>query len=237
MWYFNVADQSAQMVDGCVQCCCQTISLKPGTTSKVTIGYATWSIPIGRLHCIPSFVLDQMQTCPVAPAGANLPPRPASKVAFDTAMNTTLTDDLSTQVTDPEGDPLTFKWLMANGPSHGKLTLAADGSFTYVPDTTYVGADRFFASVSDGINPAVVFEIIVGVGTPSADIASTPSVGVDPNGVQIDYRMHTVSFPIKISPAAQLCEVWRLSMAQNAIDCDCYCYNRTDCYDIRIAKC
>ena len=33
--------------------------------------------------------------------------------------------------TDPDGDPLTA--VLVTGPSHGSLTLNADGSFTYTP--------------------------------------------------------------------------------------------------------
>ena len=31
----------------------------------------------------------------------------------------------------------------ANGPQHGSLTLFADGSFDYTPDTDFVGTDSF----------------------------------------------------------------------------------------------
>jgi hypothetical protein len=39
---------------------------------------------------------------------------------------------------------------VASGPGHGRLTLRADGSFTYTPDRDYAGADSFFYRVSDG---------------------------------------------------------------------------------------
>jgi PKD repeat protein len=42
---------------------------------------------------------------------------------------------------DPDGDVLTA--TVASGPSHGRLTLNADGSFTYVPGKAFVGTDTF----------------------------------------------------------------------------------------------
>ena len=37
--------------------------------------------------------------------------------------------------TDPDGDPLTA--VLVTGPSHGTLTLNANGSFTYTPAANY----------------------------------------------------------------------------------------------------
>src|SRR5262249_4747831 len=49
---------------------------------------------------------------------------------------------------DIEGDPLTA--VLVSGPSHGTLTLAADGSFTYVPAANYFGPDSFVYQPNDG---------------------------------------------------------------------------------------
>jgi hypothetical protein len=53
----------------------------------------------------------------------------------------------------------------------------------------------------------------------------------------VNQQYFTVSFPVKVSPAAQLCEVWRLTVLQGALDCECQCYTHSSCYDIGIAKC
>lgn len=236
MLSFTVDDVRAIPIDNCQQCCCESMSLKPGTTEKVSVGYAPWVVPIGRLHCEPQFVLEQMKTCP-APAGANLPPRPEAKVAFDTPTGNEIQGDLNIHVTDPEGDPLTYKWLFPYGPAHGKLTLYEGGTFSYIPDSGYTGVDRFYVSVSDSINTPVVFEVIIGVKVPSTNYNPTPHVSIDRDSIKVNDRFYTVSFPIKVSPAAQLCETWRLTVLQGALDCDCTCYSRSDCFDIRIVKC
>ena len=49
---------------------------------------------------------------------------------------------------DPDGDPLTA--VLVAGTTHGSVTLAADGSFDYVPDPDYFGPDSFTYQASDG---------------------------------------------------------------------------------------
>ncbi|MDH3294493.1 MAG: tandem-95 repeat protein, partial [Acidimicrobiia bacterium] len=54
---------------------------------------------------------------------------------------------------DPDGDPLTA--VLDTNVSHGVLTLAADGSFTYTPDTDYNGPDSFTYRACDTGTPAL----------------------------------------------------------------------------------
>jgi hypothetical protein len=231
------AAPAVQTPDTCQTCCCDVIQMRPGTTEKIAIDYTMWVANVGRLHCVPQFQLEQQATCGVS-GGANLPPQPAPQVAFTTAINTVLNGDLGTLVTDPEGDPLTFKLVYwPYGLQKGSVAIDPSGTFVYTPLANAQGIDRFYASVSDGINAAVVFEAIVGVGQPITNVANTPHVSVLQDGVQINYNYNRVSFPLQVTPAAQLCEVWRLNVYQGAIDCENVCYNRVDCYDIRLAKC
>ncbi|SIO19312.1 hypothetical protein SAMN05444166_2918 [Singulisphaera sp. GP187] len=58
---------------------------------------------------------------------------------------------------DPNGTPLVA--TLVTGPSHGALTLKADGSFTYRPKKNYTGTDSFTYTARDATlasNPAVV---------------------------------------------------------------------------------
>ncbi|BAV04820.1 thrombospondin type 3 repeat family [Filimonas lacunae] len=50
--------------------------------------------------------------------------------------------------TDADGDVLTPS--VQTGPSHGSLTLNADGSFVYTPNANYNGFDQFSYTISDG---------------------------------------------------------------------------------------
>ena len=49
---------------------------------------------------------------------------------------------------DPDGDPLTA--ALVTGPSHGSLTLNANGSFSYTPAANFAGSDSFSYRASDG---------------------------------------------------------------------------------------
>ena len=49
--------------------------------------------------------------------------------------------------TDPNGDALTA--VLVTNPSHGTLTLNANGSFTYTPTAGYTGPDSFVYRARD----------------------------------------------------------------------------------------
>ncbi|MGE5608133.1 MAG: Ig-like domain-containing protein, partial [Bacillota bacterium] len=58
------------------------------------------------------------------------------------------TPGVLTNDTDVDGDALTA--VLLSGPSHGTLTLNANGSFTYQPASNYYGPDSFTYKTSDG---------------------------------------------------------------------------------------
>ena len=65
----------------------------------------------------------------------------------DTTLSVTAPGVLAND-TDVDGNPLTA--VLVAGPSHGTLTLNANGSFTYVPAANYNGADSFTYRANDG---------------------------------------------------------------------------------------
>ena len=71
--------------------------------------------------------------------------------AFSTAEDTVLTvaaPGVLGNDSDPDGDPLTA--VLVSGPSHGSLTLNANGSFSYTPAANFTGTDSFTYRASDG---------------------------------------------------------------------------------------
>jgi hypothetical protein len=231
MLQFNIEDT---VRDSCQVCCCEQVTLKPGTTSRLTINYAPWAVPIGRLHCEPQFALEPMAACgtspgaPVKIGGAN--------VAFNTPLNTPLESDLKTMIEDPDGGSLTFKLIPFNGPTHGVVDIQSDGMFKYVPEGGYNGPERFFVSVTDKTDKTASFEVLIGVGsTSSANMKETPHVSVE--AFTVNYAHYFITVAVKVTPNADPCEVWRLTAHMRAIDCNCICYDHQDCFDIRMSKC
>ncbi len=73
---------------------------------------------------------------------------------------------------DMEGDPMTPS--VVSNPSHGTLTFNSDGSFTYEPDTHYVGSDSFTYNLSDGATDGTTATVLINV-TNSAPYAGNDS--------------------------------------------------------------
>src|SRR5207244_281111 len=75
----------------------------------------------------------------------------ANNDSFSASKNSTLTIPglgVLYNDTDANRDPLTA--VLVSGPSHGTLTLNANGSFSYTPTTGYTGADSFTYKANDG---------------------------------------------------------------------------------------
>jgi hypothetical protein len=82
-----------------------------------------------------------------ATAPVNRAPRPVDD-SYSVDQDTMLTGNVLTNDTDPDGDTLTV--AVDTAPSHGSLTLNADGSFTYTPAENFYGPDAFSYTVIDG---------------------------------------------------------------------------------------
>jgi uncharacterized repeat protein (TIGR01451 family) len=76
------------------------------------------------------------------------PPPTAANDAFTTAEDTPISDTVTANDSDPDGDTLTYS--LDTAPIHGLLTFNPDGTFTYTPNLNYVGPDGFAYQVSDG---------------------------------------------------------------------------------------
>ena len=75
----------------------------------------------------------------------------ATADAYSTGEDTALTVNapgVLANDSDADGNPLTA--VLGSGPSHGTLTLNANGSFTYTPTADYNGPDSFTYRASDG---------------------------------------------------------------------------------------
>ncbi|WP_255059507.1 Ig-like domain-containing protein [Mycolicibacterium arenosum] len=98
--------------------------------------------------------------------------------SFTVAEDTELVGNVLGNDTDVENSTLTA--TLASGPANGTLTLNANGSFTYTPDTDFNGTDSFTYTVSDGTDasdPATVTITITAVN--DAPVAVDDSFTVD----------------------------------------------------------
>jgi VCBS repeat-containing protein len=110
-------------------------------------------------------------TLTVTPEGTTIPIEAGSD-AYSVDAGETLTVEapgLLANDIDAEGDPLTA--ALVTGPANGTLVLNADGSFSYVPNAGFSGADSFTYQASDGSN-------LSNIATVSIDVAA---VGSDNN--------------------------------------------------------
>ena len=76
---------------------------------------------------------------------------------------------------DPSGQ--SFSTVLASGPSHGTLSLAANGSFTYTPVAGYSGADSFVYRANDGMQQSANTTVNLTVGV-TLDLAPIAVLGV-----------------------------------------------------------
>ncbi|NQW01590.1 MAG: tandem-95 repeat protein, partial [Rhodospirillales bacterium] len=89
---------------------------------------------------------------------------------------------------DLDGDTLTFSVATDGEPSHGSLTVTADGSYAYTPNTDFVGTDSFTVQAFDG-TATVTKTISVHVDGFNAAISGTVGddtlTGTDANDILI----------------------------------------------------
>ena len=79
----------------------------------------------------------------------------------DAALTIDATAGVLANDSDVDGDALSA--LLVSAPTHGTLTLAADGSFVYVPAEDYSGPDSFSYRASDGTLTSAVTTVSIDV--------------------------------------------------------------------------
>ena len=75
---------------------------------------------------------------------------------------------------DPDGDPISA--VLVDGPTHGSLSLNADGSFNYVPNPNFSGVDTFTYKARDGAAQSNVATVTINV-TPANDAPVLDNTG------------------------------------------------------------
>lgn len=78
---------------------------------------------------------------------------------------------------DAQGDLLTA--VLFSGPQHGAVSLAEDGSFSYTPESGYVGIDSFIYRVFDGERYSALAAVTIRVSAEAIDIVSSAAAEGD----------------------------------------------------------
>ena len=100
----------------------------------------------------------------VAVTGATNQPPAAANDSYTTPQGTSLNvaaPGVLGNDSDPEGDALAAQ--IANQPTHGTVTLNADGSFVYMPTAGYSGGDSFTYVARDGTTASTPATVTIAV--------------------------------------------------------------------------
>ncbi|MDX1944523.1 MAG: Ig-like domain-containing protein [Pirellulaceae bacterium] len=151
-----------------------SFTYKTAAGSEETIGTAT--ITVQPLNDAPVAAGEEFSVIgdPAVPTGGNV-----------------LVND-----TDIDGDALTA--TLVQGPAHGTLTLAADGTFEYVAEEGFVGDVSFRYQVNDGLANSTVATAVLHVSAPSEVQINSRPVAVN------DSYEATAGQPLVIDVAAGL---------------------------------
>lgn len=114
----------------------------------------------------------------------------------DTTLTVSIAEGVLANDTDVESDTLTA--AITTTSAHGTVTLAADGSFVYVPNADYFGTDSFTYTASDGVHQSTAATVAITVAAqadPPAAVDDSATAGNDGSATVIDVLANDSSAP------------------------------------------
>lgn len=129
-----------------------------------------------------SFTVTNVNDAPIGNADSYATPQ-------NTALPISAANGVLQNDTDPEGSTITA--LLVANPSHGSLTLNADGSFTYTPTSGYTGTDAFGYKPNDGNSNGSTVTVSINV---TSGTNSAPTAGNDSYSVNEDATLESFSW-------------------------------------------
>ena len=100
--------------------------------------------------------------------------------------------NLLTNDSDPEGDPLSIKTNPVSLPAHGVVIINPDGTYTYTPNSGFIGNDSFVYEVCDNGIPSMCNQATVSIKVIDITIAAN-SAPIANN----DVYQGSVGYPVK----------------------------------------
>ncbi|PIE65338.1 MAG: hypothetical protein CSA24_02780, partial [Deltaproteobacteria bacterium] len=120
-------------------------------------------------------------TVEIAVGAPNAPPLGVDDVA-ETSQDQPVTVNVLSNDSDPEGGPLTVSDTLAEGPTHGTVTIDDAGMITYTPDPGFVGEDVFTYQVCDAVGACDTVDVRIDV----LDVNDPPFAQDDASSVPAD---------------------------------------------------
>lgn len=246
----------------CNSCCEETAEAIPGETNLWRISYACWLSGMrGRgLYAI-GFSFIKLTPNPAPPIPSMLPPTNIDYV-FQIEENTSFSGTVSTNANSPQASPLTFALDPVNPPSHGIVAMNSNGTFVYVPSSAYTGIDTFGFVTTDGVNMPVENIVTFGVDTEVAVPFSSPFPAgvIDASGSESAQQVYETPLPpgqglifvppqsvrlagfhahfaLTTSPETLIGQIYRMTVAASALECNKQTFRHISSYDIRISSC
>ncbi|QBF82750.1 hypothetical protein EXU30_08650 [Shewanella maritima] len=141
--------------------------------------------------------------------GSSSSDTPNTAPTFDaTSLSVTLAEDTSFDgnltATDADGDQISFS--VTQSPENGTLTLAADGSYSYMPKADFFGSDTAKVQASDGSASTSGDLVFTVTGVNDAPVISGSSLAVDASGDiigqvnAIDVDGDTLTYSVEVAP-------------------------------------
>lgn len=103
----------------------------------------------------------------------NLPPI-AEDDSYSTNMDINISDNVTLNDSDPNGDIITVNTILVSDASNGVVMMGSTGIFNYIPDAGFTGIDMFTYEICDGsglCDEAVVTIIVLGSSTNNPPLA------------------------------------------------------------------
>ena len=242
MLYFNAKprDGSHHSDCGCNTCCCEKFTLRPGETNSLMINYAPWSLPYGCpgiVKATSAHVERISKTCAEGKIDGFQHPRNSSyRVAERECkpVEFNLCDHAA-----PRGNDFVFSLVPLSGPGCGMAEISQDGCVVYTPHAGFAGYDYFSYKMTDPQGREVVRTIEMKIGeafNPSPWLmADRPYLHIA-NAVY-NQAAQTVHIPIYMPRNTPMCESFRMTIQQRAMDCHGNCYEHPMCFDIYPGEC
>jgi len=103
----------------------------------------------------------------------------AGNDSFTTEKGVTLSGSLKGNDSDPDQNNLLYNTSPVVGPQHGSVVINANGTFTYIPVSSYVGTDTFTYRVCDDGSPSKCADAQVTITVTAPVITNHPPVAMN----------------------------------------------------------